>query len=785
MADLDDLFRSHQYVGPKSLVEFCFRVICKNLDIISVKEQWGKKICLRSLSKGLVLPSEICDKLIELVLQSNTIEYHDELFHMFSDTSTTKLKRVKVIRSNMTDHSAKILASHKLAELELTNCPAVTECAIECINANADNLHSLMCRGADSSLIPANLTKYQKRGYVFKIPHLRCLALEHLKISAPEYNILLVGLTMLTHLDLSYNSHVGTFEFCDLVPNLISLVLHNVKINTQAQAFVNNICRLRKLRHLDISQFKQSRGIFENPHAILSNIVNGLPQLTSLDISGTNLTGTQAMDYQILAVEHSSYSAFDNNELCHIPGLASRVDRPLQFLGLYGTNDEACKRRNIPARLIAGDANEDQILVAAHVCMNNKPGFLERVLNDLYHIYRYENCHRMDQALCAILEAMEKHPQVKHIQITGSATLVCVLKMKKRSELEPRLKERIIHTLLTGMNLYKDEKSMMHNGCLTLCYFRIPQDVMSNYEALVKLLLYSAKHAEHESYVQRVGIFLLNSLACKVTGREKRLLGNLGCIETMLELIKYRVECDISDDVLEVAWSTMWNVTDETPINCQRFLDATGIDLFHKCVKQYPYREELLKNMMGLLGNIAEVQHLRVQLMQRQHIKFFADLLPFDSDGIEIAYNAAGILAHIASDGTEAWTIRRPVRNEVLELMVETIEHWDIFSKRNINYRSFLPLLRLLDIYHTPPCQHWAVWALANLTTVYPKKYCTLVIREGGLEKLNSLISHPKPYHRIKELAHFVVKNCCNYSINSKYMDDLQSSMDEEYGLDG
>lgn len=108
---------------------------------------------------------------------------------------------------------------------------------------------------------------------------------------------------------------------------------------------------------------------------------------------------------------------------------------------------------------------------------------------------------------------------------------------------------------------------------------------MSNYEALVKLLLYSAKHAEHESYVQRVGIFLLNSLACKVTGREKRLLGNLGCIETMLELIKYRVECDISDDVLEVAWSTMWNVTDETPINCQRFLDAAGMDLFHKCVK--------------------------------------------------------------------------------------------------------------------------------------------------------------------------------------------------------
>ena len=59
--------------------------------------------------------------------------------------------------------------------------------------------------------------------------------------------------------------------------------------------------------------------------------------------------------------------------------------------------------------------------------------------------------------------------------------------------------------------------------------------------------------------------------------------------------------------------------------------------------------------------------------------------------------------------------------------MVEAIERWDISSERNINYRSFLPLLRLVDIYHTPQCQHWAVWALANLTTVYRKYiYCKI-----------------------------------------------------------
>ena len=75
----------------------------------------------------------------------------------------------------------------------------------------------------------------------------------------------------------------------------------------------------------------------------------------------------------------------------------------------------------------------------------------------------------------------------------------------------------------------------------------------------------------------------------------------------------------------------------------------------------------------------------------------------------------------MASDGVEAWTIEKPSRKEVLDLMVEAIDRWNINSERNINYRSFLPLLRLLDVFHTPQCQHWAVWALANLTKVYRK----------------------------------------------------------------
>ncbi|XP_003702430.1 protein zer-1 homolog [Megachile rotundata] len=781
MADLDDLFHLDQYVGPESLAELCFQVICKNLDIISTKDRRG----YRNLLKGLILPREICDKLIKYVLRNDPREEHDYFITIFKNVLLTKLKRVRIVRSTITDQSVQILTNHKLVELELTDCPHLTECSIEYINANAECLQSLTCHG-NSTLLQNGHKVYQKRGYVFKLPNLRSLALKCVTLSASEYNILLAGLTNLKNLDLSNSINVNDFEFYHLIPNLVSLVLYNVYITPEGLA---NICNLKNLRHLDISKSNPDRHIYENPNTVLADLVNGLPQLTSLDISGTNLAGVQIMNCGIQAVKYSYYSEFDDatNDLCDIPGLASRINRPLQFLGLYETSDGACRRRNIPAKLIAGNANEDQILLAAHVCMNNKQDLLKQVLNDLYHVHRYENCHRMDQALCAILEAMEKHPLQNLIQISGSATLFYIVKMKEKGELEQRLKERIVRTLLVGMSNHRNEETMMRNGCLTLCQFQLPQDVMSNYKALVELLLHSAKHAAQESYVQRIGIFLLNTLACRVTGREKRLLGSLGCIKTMLELIKYRVESRRFDDVLEVAWSTMWNVTDETPINCQRFFDENGMVLFLRCVEQYPQQEELLKNMMGLLGNVAEVEHLRVHLMQQQYMNVFVNLLLTVGDGIEVPYNAVGILAHIASDGSEAWTIEKPSRNEVLELMVEAIERWDISSERNINYRSFLPLLRLLDIYHTPQCQHWAVWALANLTTVYPHKYCILVMREDGLEKLDTLTSDPRPYERIKKLAHIVVENCCRYTLDiSSNTSDMnaRSLIDGDYNLD-
>jgi len=47
-----------------------------------------------------------------------------------------------------------------------------------------------------------------------------------------------------------------------------------------------------------------------------------------------------------------------------------------------------------------------------------RPDVLTRVLNDLYHLFRYET-KKLYKALMIVLQAMDTHLDEKHIQICG------------------------------------------------------------------------------------------------------------------------------------------------------------------------------------------------------------------------------------------------------------------------------------------------------------------------------------------------------------------------------
>lgn len=741
--------------GPDTLTDQCCKCIALNLSIISQETEQGYE-----LYDGITLPREICEKLLQAYQRSRNV-LDDRFLRIFSNPGQTNLKRVCLRDSNINDDGLKRLLSHNLEELELTKCPHITPKSIDAINFNNECFTSLVI-GTKVSLLPYKLptdrlSTYEIRKQIYPLmlypvltlPNLRRLTLYNFRVEEDRFlNYVLDQFPKLMYLDLSFSGPLGNLRCLENKSNLVSLILHN---GQNILEVLPSICSLKNLRHLDISQTHDKTGVFVHHNYILKSIVESLPNLTSLDISGTNLAGTGVAEQKE-----------NEHHRTDIPGLSSRVDKPFEFLGLYGTHHGACRRHDIPAKVISGDANEAQILTAAAAYVG-RPDVLQRVLNDLYHLLRYESCQDINRSLMIVLEAMNRHVSKKHIQISGSASLFYIVKIKDKPTLPLSTKRRIITTLLNGMNCHKHDDTMMRNGCLTLCQFKIPHDVLFEYERLVPMLLHIVSDMEQEGFVQRIGIYLLNSLACQVDGTQKKLLGELGAIDKMLALINDRLRRARCDDVLEVAWSTMWNVTDETAENCEKFLEQKGLEYFLSCLKLFPNKDELMRNMMGLLGNVAEVKELRPRLMTSRYIAVFADLVDSSSDGIEVSYNAAGVLSHIASDGEEAWSIKEPKRCAVLLRMVQAIERWSLRCDRNINYRSFEPILQLARVRHTPECQHWAIWALANLTHVYPDKYCRLVDAEGGIEILQNVIADDAPYDRIKELAAMVISHCQQY----------------------
>lgn len=52
--------------------------------------------------------------------------------------------------------------------------------------------------------------------------------------------------------------------------------------------------------------------------------------------------------------------------------------------------------------------------------------------------------------------------------------------------------------------------------------------------------------------------------------------------EDTAELCLPPLQCD---QVMEFSWSALWNITDETPDNCEMFLNFNGMKLFLDCLK--------------------------------------------------------------------------------------------------------------------------------------------------------------------------------------------------------
>lgn len=543
----------------------------------------------------------------------------------------------------------------------------------------------------------------------------------------PRYTPLYIPPTLgrsLKYLDLS-DSHISPSQALIQLEKLEILILYNCHITSYLEV-LTAISNLKKLRVLDLSrrvtddEFDPS---CEEPRA-LEMIINGLPDLRCLDISGTNIIGGKDR---------------------HISAFETRMKRPFEFLGLFHTGNDAAYRSCLPAMIVAGEANETQILNSCEAYMN-RPDQLAKALNDLYNLYKTispsETFEYINRALDIVLTILTEHIRDEQVIIFTTAALWCIVKINVTTKNlnDARVRRTITRKLLDVMLYHSESRVILTNGGLTLLFL---PDIICEHSRVAGISLKMCQ--DDDPRTQGFGVNLLNTLACQVGGDQKVFIGELNAIEIMLNIITKKIAQNLCDEILETAWSTLWNITDETPVNCQRFLSYNGLETFEECMDRFDGNKEVLRNIMGLLGNVAECQSLRIHFMDKRYIRRFHSLLSSHIDGIECSYNACGILAHLVSDGREFWARNlRGMDNEcnldnVLRDMQQAISRWPINSTRNINYRSFEPIVRLLEIRVAPQAQYWAVFALANLTRINPVKYCPMLLPHDGLKRLQAL----------------------------------------------
>ena len=179
--------------APEPLLDLCARHIACNpltfCDHTSEPDYW-----FWTLKPNIVLPSEICEKLICIWQDIGSQKLDNRFIEIFRDLNSTRLKRAMLKGSNVTDDGVKLLLNHNLVELDISVCQNLTENTLEYINDKGGNLLSLVV-GQKTDIFPDLkdcddkeniIAVMEEQGYVLKTPFLRRLVIRDLQMD-PDF----------------------------------------------------------------------------------------------------------------------------------------------------------------------------------------------------------------------------------------------------------------------------------------------------------------------------------------------------------------------------------------------------------------------------------------------------------------------------------------------------------------------------------------------------------------------------------------------------------------------
>ncbi|XP_050432284.1 protein zer-1 homolog isoform X4 [Adelges cooleyi] len=404
------------------------------------------------------------------------MDINDSFANIFKNDTKTKFKSLSLRNSSISINGLELFLRHNLYELTLIDCDSLS---YEMFNILFDYAHNLEMLNIDAGIITTKHSENSSKRLCrivqninLKAPNLKHLVLRKLVISPyfsldntklnHEFRVLMMKLEIL---DFSYSLGIDCFYYNMCNPtNLHTLILFNAQ-NLEKNDTILHICTLKTLVVLDISQsnYSPNRGIFKDENKTLEHIVKSLPELMSLDISGTNLAGKGIAENPV----HESLNG-THGKLYDIPGLRTRANKPFEFLGLYHTMYNACRRQLIPAKTISGNANEEQLLIAAGLYMD-RPSQIKNILYDVKCLVKEQQWTKIDEVLDIVLEVFTRYTNKKSIQMLCIITINDIVVFYKNSLLlnNIHVQNKIIRALLTGINCYNYSNDLIRQGTMT------------------------------------------------------------------------------------------------------------------------------------------------------------------------------------------------------------------------------------------------------------------------------------------------------------------------------
>ncbi|KAL5021080.1 hypothetical protein ScPMuIL_000235 [Solemya velum] len=724
------------YDRPVSLQECCVDFICDNLAALCEVTQTET-----GQTKHIFKDRDVCfhghlsEQLLETLCEKKKL--NDETLSLF-DANATRLKKVSIKDAQLTTKGLRVLRPHKISHLEVTGLKSVTvNDVIGCLGEwTLSNLQALnVC----------NSTFLNSSKFCVVVSLSKLHMLQDLNVSNTEFNkhgleIIAEDLPCLENLDISGTpvNDIAPLRKCK--ERLKSLCMYNLRA-ANTEEIVPILCELTKLIHLDISDDSPTSQHFVNYYPCRFKIVNliskqkCLPCLKSLDISGKE------------NVPETLLREFMRSHSMHFLGLALTDACEYSMF-----NDQSPDYES--DIVVTGEATEKQIVAALNRYIS-RPMYVQKSLYTLFNLTQCMGTPRED-IVNLVLPAMKHHPKQLGVQMAATACLYNLSKGDIGQKVHPSCLKEVVNLTLLAMENFPNHQQLQKNALLTLCSDRILQDVAFDRYRCAKLVM-ECLCSFDDSSMNRMSVAICSILAAKISTEQTSILGaKTRYMQKMLKVVKQKMEERVVDITLKFTLSALWNLTDESPPTCHVFLKDNGLELFMNALQvvsemESESRVQVETKILGLLNNIAEVKSLRQALMREDFLMVVRRLLK--AEEIDVSYFAAGIIAHLASDGAEAWLIAGTDRADILHELRDVVLNWKQPKGEMVAYRSFNPFFPLLKCSTCSSVQLWAVWAIQHVCTKNGKRYGPMLEDEGGDKLLKRIYSEEGMEEDVRQIA--------------------------------